>query len=75
LACDSPRARDPLATAIGPQTALVADDHLRDVAAVEREIDAVSNPADRPSSVAATWEATGVGTVLHARELVGLLRL
>lgn len=64
-----------MATAIRPQTALVADDHLDDLAAVEREIDGVSDPANRTSSVPATWEETGVATVLHARDLVGLLRL
>ena len=65
----------PMLTAIRPQIALVTDDHVEDLEAVEREIDAVSNPDHRTSSVPAIWEETGEATVLHARDLVDLRRL
>ena len=64
-----------MATAIRPQVALIADDHVDDLEAVEREIDAVANPDHRTSSVPASWEETGVATVLQAWDLVDLRRL
>jgi hypothetical protein len=41
--------------------------HVDDLEAVEREIDAVPIPDHHTSSLAATWEDTGVATVLQAR--------